>query len=42
MDKIRRNERMSVMMKKLSGAPGRMYTLSQFLRAVRFGQVHDQ
>jgi len=30
MDKIRRNERMSVMMKKLSGTPARMYTLSQF------------
>ena len=30
MDKIRRNERMSVMMKILSATPGKMYTLSQF------------
>ena len=30
MDKIRRNERMSVMMKILSGAPNRIFTLSSF------------
>ena len=30
MDKIRRNERMSVMMKVLSGAPGKMFTLNTF------------
>ncbi|MBQ9253085.1 MAG: pur operon repressor [Clostridia bacterium] len=30
MEKIRRNERMSVMMKILSGAPGKMFTLNQF------------
>ena len=30
MEKIRRNERMSVMMKILSGAPGKMFTLSRF------------
>ena len=30
MEKIRRNERMSVMMKILSGAPGRMFTLNRF------------
>ena len=30
MEKIRRNERMSVMMKILSGEPGKMFTLSRF------------
>ena len=30
MEKIRRNERMSVMMKILTGAPGKMFTLNQF------------
>ena len=30
MDKIRRNERMSAMMKLLSATPNRMYTLSYF------------
>ncbi len=30
MEKIRRNERMSVLMKILSGAPGKMFTLNQF------------
>ena len=30
MEKIRRNERMSVLMKILSGAPGRMFTLNYF------------
>ena len=30
MEKIRRNERMSVMMKLLSGEPGKMYTLNRF------------
>ena len=30
MEKIRRNERMSAMMKILSGTPGRMFTLNQF------------
>ena len=30
MEKIRRNERMSVMMKVLSGAPGKMFTLNTF------------
>ncbi|MBQ3705970.1 MAG: pur operon repressor [Clostridia bacterium] len=30
MEKIRRNERMSVMMKILSGAPGKLFTLSYF------------
>ena len=30
MDKVRRNERMSAMMKILAGAPGRMYTLNYF------------
>ena len=30
MEKIRRNERMSAMMKILSDAPGKMFTLSYF------------
>ena len=30
MEKIRRNERMSVLMKILSGSPGKMFTLNQF------------
>ena len=30
MEKIRRNERMSVMMRILTGAPGKMFTLNQF------------
>lgn len=30
MEKIRRNERMSVLMKILSGTPGKMFTLNQF------------
>ena len=30
MDKIRRNERMTAMMKLLSGAPNRIFTLNSF------------
>ena len=42
MDKIRRNERMSAMMKILAAKPNRIFTLSYFLRPLRVCQIDHE